>query len=95
MAPIKRKHKTLTLKDKLDILDKLEKGFSGKALAQEYGVGNATISDFKRQKDKIREFARKHLPSNITEKSGGVVARTMKRPNIQNLMKLCINGGAK
>ena len=78
MAPIKRKHKTLTLKDKLDILDKLEKGFSGKALAQEYGVGNATISDFKRQKDKIREFARKHLPSNITEKSGGVVARTMK-----------------
>ena len=50
MAPIKRKHKTLSIKEKLEIIEKLEKGKSGTSLAFEYGVGKATISNFKRQR---------------------------------------------
>ena len=78
MPPVKRKHKTLSIKDKLDIIDKLEKGYSGTSLASEYGVGKATISDFKRQKEQLREYARKHLPHDLNLKSRAVIAKTMK-----------------
>ena len=51
MAPVtKRKHVTLTLKQKLEILEKLEKGQIATSLALEYGCGRQTISDFKNKK---------------------------------------------
>ena len=77
MAPVKRRHKTITLKEKLEIIEKLEKGQSGRILAQEYGIGRATVSDFKRQKEKIREYAKKHLPVDIKHKARSEIARTM------------------
>lgn len=52
MAP-KRKHVTLTLQKKMEILDQLKKGISGKQLAALYGIGTSTISDIKKNKDKI------------------------------------------
>jgi hypothetical protein len=40
----KRKHKTLTLGAKAEIIKKLDKGETLVNLAKEYGVGRATIS---------------------------------------------------
>ena len=66
MAPVtKRKHVTLTLKQKLEILEKLDKGQSATSLALEYGCGRQTISDFKNKKEKLRDFAKKHLPVDV------------------------------
>ncbi|KAJ8715685.1 hypothetical protein PYW07_010167 [Mythimna separata] len=51
----KRKHKTLALKDKIEILKKLENGGNMCKLAKEYGVGRATLHDLKTNKQKILE----------------------------------------
>ena len=50
---LKRKHVTLTLKEKYEILKKIKAGVNGKALALKYHVGKSTISDIKRNKAKI------------------------------------------
>jgi hypothetical protein len=42
MAP-KRKHVTLSIKEKHEILKKLEFGVSGASLAAKYNVGTSTI----------------------------------------------------
>lgn len=54
MAPIKRNHKTLSLKEKSAIIDELKRGVSGKSLALKYGVGTSTISDIRKKSDKIK-----------------------------------------
>ena len=53
MAPT-RKHIALTIKQKYDILEKLKRGHLGKDLAKEYNVGTSTISDVKRNSEKIK-----------------------------------------
>ncbi|CAG5054268.1 unnamed protein product [Parnassius apollo] len=53
----KRKHKTLTIKEKCDILDRLNRNESFSSLASEYGVGRSTIYDIKKKKhEKIKQF---------------------------------------
>lgn len=54
MPPRKRNHKTLTLRDKSEIIDSLHRGISGKALALKYDVGTSTISDIKKNEEKIK-----------------------------------------
>lgn len=54
MAPNKRQHKTLSLKEKSDIIDDLKRGVTGKSLALKYGVGASTISDIRKKSDKIK-----------------------------------------
>lgn len=49
----KRKHKTLSLREKMDIIRRLEDGESMRKLATEYGVGRATVQDIKKKKSKI------------------------------------------
>ncbi|KAJ8972209.1 hypothetical protein NQ314_000289 [Rhamnusium bicolor] len=61
MAPIKRNHKTLSLKEKSAIIDELKRGISGKSLALKYGVGTSTISDIKIKSDKIKENESKEI----------------------------------
>ena len=56
MVP-KRKRVVISLKKKIELLDKLEKGVPVAHLAQEYGVARQTISDFKRNKDNLRAYA--------------------------------------
>lgn len=46
----KRKHKTLDLNNKMEILKKLDSGENMCKLAKEYGVGRATIYDLKKKK---------------------------------------------
>lgn len=52
----KRKHKTLTIKEKCDILDRLNRNESFSSLASEYGVGRSTIYDIKKNHEKIKQF---------------------------------------
>lgn len=64
MAP-KRQHKTLTLAEKNDILQQLSSGLSGKILADKYGVGTSTISDIKKNSDKIKRYVRLFMCKNF------------------------------
>ncbi|XP_023214935.1 jerky protein homolog-like [Centruroides sculpturatus] len=49
----KRKHKTLTLRVKAEIIKKIDKGEKLTDLAKYYDVGRATIHDIKKNRDKI------------------------------------------
>lgn len=53
----KRKHTTCTLKDKLEALKRLDKGESATKIASELGVGKATVTDWKKNRNKIEQFS--------------------------------------
>lgn len=54
----KRKHITLTIEQKLEIIDLVEEGRSSRQMiAQRYGIGKTTVHDIHRQREKIRTFA--------------------------------------
>ncbi|GBM91189.1 hypothetical protein AVEN_243305-1 [Araneus ventricosus] len=48
----KRKHVTLSIKDKGNLIKKLESGTAVAKLCEEYGLGKSTIYGIKRQKKK-------------------------------------------
>lgn len=52
----KRKRVVLTLKEKIDICSRLERGESRKALMQEYNVGMSTLYDIKAHKAQLLRF---------------------------------------
>ncbi|GFX22758.1 hypothetical protein TNCV_4838951 [Trichonephila clavipes] len=52
----KRKHSTLTLKDKLEVLKRLDKGEGVTKLATEFNVGKATICDWRKNRRKLEQF---------------------------------------
>lgn len=52
----KRKHITLSIKDKFDIIKSLETGTTVTALSKKYNVGKATICDMKKNKNKIISY---------------------------------------
>lgn len=52
----KRKRVVLSLKDKVEIINKLKKGVAGKVLADRCGVGAATITDIKNNSEKFLSF---------------------------------------
>ncbi|GBM05869.1 hypothetical protein AVEN_135244-1 [Araneus ventricosus] len=48
----KRKHATLSIKDKVNLIKKFESGTAVAKLCEEYGLGKSTIYDIKKQKKK-------------------------------------------
>lgn len=54
----KRKHKTLSLLEKNEILKRLEKGETLTSVANVYGVGRATVHDIRKNSDKIKSFCK-------------------------------------
>jgi hypothetical protein len=56
---IKRKHITLTTINKLKVIEQLESGVPGKKVAEEFGIGQQTVSDIKKQRESIKTFALK------------------------------------
>ncbi|XP_048194687.1 jerky protein homolog-like [Perognathus longimembris pacificus] len=52
----KRKHLSLSIAQKVELLQKLDAGMSVKHLTEEYGVGTTTIYDIKKQKDRLLKF---------------------------------------
>ncbi|KFD66309.1 hypothetical protein M514_21596 [Trichuris suis] len=57
--PPRKKRTCLSLREKVDVLEALERGKSGVSLSQKYGVNASVISRMKRQKDAILSHARK------------------------------------
>lgn len=55
MCSVKRSHKTLSIFDKIKIVEDINKGLSGRVLAQKYGVGTSTISDIKKKSEKFKK----------------------------------------
>ncbi|GBM10265.1 Tigger transposable element-derived protein 2 [Araneus ventricosus] len=52
----KRKHVNLSIRDKVNLIKKLESGTAVAKLCEEYGLGKSTIYDIKRQKKNLFEF---------------------------------------
>lgn len=76
----KRKHHTLTIKEKSEILDRLNDGETVSGLANEYGVGRSTIYDIKNNTDNIQKFI-------STSDSGPGKRKTLKKANNPELEK--------
>ena len=51
-----RKKINLTLRKKLELLEKYERGATRKELCEEYGIGRSTVSDIIKVKDKLYEY---------------------------------------
>ncbi|UYV69145.1 hypothetical protein LAZ67_6002586 [Cordylochernes scorpioides] len=69
----KRKRAVLSFTDRLKIIDQLKNGASGPSLARKYGVGNATISDIKKNSDAIENYA-----SALDNEDGNLYRKAMK-----------------
>jgi len=54
----KRKKIVLTIKQKLTLIERFEKGESMSKLSEEYGIGIQTVRDIVKQKNKLEAFAR-------------------------------------
>uniref|UniRef100_A0A8C4SMY0 HTH CENPB-type domain-containing protein n=1 Tax=Erpetoichthys calabaricus TaxID=27687 RepID=A0A8C4SMY0_ERPCA len=70
----KRKHKSCTLKEKLEVLKRLHKGESATQLSKEFGVGKATISDWKKNRGKIEQFCTTTSEKTIEKRSKTTVS---------------------
>uniref|UniRef100_K7FJC2 HTH CENPB-type domain-containing protein n=1 Tax=Pelodiscus sinensis TaxID=13735 RepID=K7FJC2_PELSI len=77
---VKRKHVTLTLNQKLQIIKVLERGINQNTNMSEFNIGSSTIYD-KKKKDKLRAFvAESEVPTKHTE-----VRQTLKMPKMAQL----------
>lgn len=52
----KRKRVSLNIRQKVELLKKLESGVSTKSLCDEYGIGSSTVYDLKKQKEQLLKF---------------------------------------
>ncbi|KAF0712292.1 jerky protein-like, partial [Aphis craccivora] len=71
MAP--RKHVTLTLDQKIEIIKLIENGQNYGIIAEKYGIGKSTVGDIKKNKEKIMKFV------STTERGPGT-RKTLKQP---------------
>ena len=61
MATVKRKRKVLTVDEKLKILELLDNNYSLAAIATKYDIGKSTVSDIKRDRQKLLDFKKETL----------------------------------
>ena len=80
-AAVKRGHKTLTIEQKLELLDKIGKN-TYTVLCEEYGIGRSgsTISGIKKQESSLRQYKRK-----MTDMGVKRPAKVMKLGKDENL----------
>lgn len=64
-----RKNNFLPLKDKAEILERLENGAMATHLAREYGISKSTISRFKKRKTRIQEAVTNIYPNNTDRRT--------------------------
>jgi transposase-like protein len=55
-STVKRKRKSLSIEQKVDLLRKLDNGASVKRLCEEYSVGSSTVYDLKKQQCELLKF---------------------------------------
>ena len=53
----KRKRTQVSIKQKLEIIEKLEKGVKPAVISAEYGIAKQTVSDIRKAKEKFMKFA--------------------------------------
>ncbi|KAL4126596.1 hypothetical protein QTP88_010808 [Uroleucon formosanum] len=68
------------MKEKVDIIARLKKGETGRALVEKYGVGTSTISDIKKNADSITRYV-----NNLDDANGSLTRKTMKKPKTELL----------
>ncbi|XP_047489192.1 protein bric-a-brac 1-like [Penaeus chinensis] len=61
----KRKHKTISMLEKVELLQKLESGTAVRSLCELYGISSSTVYDLKKQKEQIFSY----FADNIGQKS--------------------------
>lgn len=64
-----KKKNFLSLKDKAEILQRLEHGAMGSQLAREYGISKTTVSRFKKRKDVIKKAVTTIYPNNTERRT--------------------------
>ncbi|GFX79360.1 jerky-like protein [Trichonephila clavipes] len=72
----KRKSNVLNIETKLEIQNRLAKGESGASLVEFHNVGKSTISDIKKSRETILNFASKH-----DSEDGSKKRKTMREAN--------------
>ena len=53
----KRKRVTLSIEQKIKVLEKLDRGISNTAIASEYSSGKSTVTDIQKSRSKTTQFA--------------------------------------
>lgn len=53
----KRKKVVLSIQEKLELINTIEKGTSKKQISLQYGIGESTFRDIFKQNDKLMKFA--------------------------------------
>lgn len=56
---LKRKSKTLTFREKYEVIQQIEMGVSVPMICQSYGIGRTTVYDYMRRKQEIIDFIKK------------------------------------
>lgn len=64
-----RKNNFLSLKDKAEILQRLDQGALASNLAREYGISKSTVSRFKKKKDVIQQAVTTTFPNNTERRT--------------------------
>ena len=91
-GPGKWAHKTLTIHQKLEILDQIGKK-SYKVLSEEYGVGVSTISDIKKKDSQIRSYKRKAVEMGCQRPMKTMkIGKDQELEKIKSLKRLCLFG---
>ena len=60
-ASTKKKRAVLTIEEKVKVLDMLDKSVSYSIITEKFGTGKSTVSDLKKNKEKIRGFQREMM----------------------------------
>lgn len=76
----KRKHVTLTIQQKLEIINRLEKGENRNFIMRDFNIGSSTIYDIKKQKEELKKFAAEAVTAKNTESR-----HTLKKPKLEIL----------
>lgn len=65
----RRKNNFLPLKDKAEILDRLDRGASASGLAREYGISKSTVSRYKKSRETIHKAVTTIYPNNTDRRT--------------------------
>lgn len=63
------KNNYLSIKDKAEIIERLENGAMASGLAREYGISKSTISRFKKRKETIKKAVTTLYPNNTDRRT--------------------------
>ena len=69
---VKRKRVNLSVVKKLELIKDIEKGATVKSVCEKYGVKKQTVSDIRKNKEKLEKFAASYCIDAASSKSGKV-----------------------